>query len=104
MVIQNGTNKVHNIERAVARHCPHKGYAVLLNKGENFNSILALKKIAKELKTYNRVGLFVSLMKDGEVFTASRHRLHFDRRFEGIQNPNIQSMNEILNHFRVFSV
>ena len=30
------SNKVHNIEKAVAKYCPRKGYAVLLNKGDRF--------------------------------------------------------------------
>ena len=30
------SNQVHNIEKAVAKYCPHKGYAVLLNKGDRF--------------------------------------------------------------------
>ena len=41
-VMKSGTNKVHNIERGVTRYCHHKGYAIILNKGENFNSTLAL--------------------------------------------------------------
>ena len=36
------SNRVHNIEKTVAKYCPHKGYAVLLNKGDKFVSVDAL--------------------------------------------------------------
>ena len=40
--MKNRSNKVHNIEKAVAKHCPHKGYAVVLSRGEKFSSNTAL--------------------------------------------------------------
>jgi len=66
-LIRGFPNKVQNIEKAVAKHCPHRGYAVILNKGENFNSITALEEIAKAVKPHNTLGLFISLKKDGLV-------------------------------------
>ena len=36
------SNRVHNIEITVAKYCPHKGYAVLLNKEDKFVSVDAL--------------------------------------------------------------
>ena len=62
------SNRVHNIEKAVAKYCPHKGYAVLLNKGDRFVSATALEDIAKQVKSYhNTAGLFVNiLLPDGK--------------------------------------
>ena len=59
--MQGQSNKVHNIERGVARHCQPKAFAVLLNKDENFNSPTALAEIAKAAKPRGTVGLYVSL-------------------------------------------
>ena len=40
-VFENKSNKLHNIEKGVAKYCPPTGYAILLNKGEVFNSATA---------------------------------------------------------------
>ncbi len=43
VVMEAKSNKVHNIEKAVAKYCQPKGYAVILNAGETFNSDSALE-------------------------------------------------------------
>ena len=61
------SNKVHNIEKAVAKYCPHKGYAFLLNKGDMFVSAIALEDIVKQIRNYHTAGLFVNiLLPDGK--------------------------------------
>ena len=61
------SNRVHNIEKTVAKYCPHKGYAVLLNKGDRFVSATTLEDIAKQVKKYHTAGLFVNiLLPDGK--------------------------------------
>jgi len=37
------STKVHNIEQACTKHCDPKGYAVLFNFGDTFNSPKALE-------------------------------------------------------------
>ena len=92
---------MHNIEKAVTRHCPHRGYAIVLNKGENFNSLEALKEIANAVKPFNIAGLLISLSKNG-VITAPREN---DRKFNRLKNfDDMVGKRTILNHFRVFSI
>ena len=98
--MKSGTNKVHNMERAVTRHCPHRGYAILLNKGENFNSLEALKIIENSVKPYYTAGLLISLSKN-RVVTAPKDC----RKFNRLKNfDDMVGRKTILNHFRVFSV
>ena len=89
----------------MAKYCPHKGYAVLLNKGDKFVSAIALEDIVKQIKNYHTAGLFVNiLLPDGKQLKPENSYAKFDRLREGIVNPNMTKLNGILNHFRVFSV
>ena len=74
------SNRVHKIEKAVAKYCPHKGYAVLLNKGDIFVSAIALEKIAKQVKNFHTAGLFVNiLLPDGKELKPESSYTRFDR-------------------------
>ena len=74
------SNRVHNIEKAVAKYCPHKGYAVLLNKGEKFVSATALKDIANQVKNHHTAGLFVNILfPNGTEVYPEKNYTEFDR-------------------------
>ena len=75
---------MQNIEKAVAKYCPKRGYAILLNKGENFNSITDLEDIAKAVQPYNIGGLFISLKKEGIVTFPKKKWTFFNRHFSAI--------------------
>ena len=98
------SNRVHNTEKAVAAYCPHRSYAVLLNKGDSFPSAKALEEIALGVRPRNTLGLFLPVVVNGKEVKPAASYLHFDRVREGIVNPNIKALNGILNHYRVFSV
>ena len=95
---------MHNIEKAVAKHCPSKDYAVLLNKGERFESALALQGIADAVRPHFTAGLLLPLSVGGERLVPRKRWTYFNRVDGGIVNPHIEAMDRILNHFRVFSV
>lgn len=48
-VLPTTGNKGHNIEQAITKHCPHRGFAILLNKGERFNSSDAFEEFSSLL-------------------------------------------------------
>ena len=74
------SNRVHNIEKTVAKYCPHKGYAVLLNKADRFVSATALEDIAKQVISYHTAGLFISiLLPDGKEIKPESSYARFDR-------------------------
>ena len=60
-MVPSSGNKGRNIELAVTKHCPHRSFAVLLNKGEHFNATNALAALADKLTPRDVVGCFVSL-------------------------------------------
>ena len=95
---------MQNIEKSVAKYCPKRGYAILLNKGENFNSITDLEDIAKAVQPYNIGGLFISLKKDGRITFPKKKWTYFNRHFSAILRTHTESINRFLNHFRIFSV
>ncbi len=45
-VLSSSGNKGKNIEKAVAKHCEHRAFALLLNKGEKFSNQTALEELA----------------------------------------------------------
>jgi len=90
-VLTGKSNKVHNIEKACSKHCNPKGYAVLLNFGENFNSVLALSEIAKTVTPRDTVGAFISL-ENNQSKIVKRSFPGFNRNWDGIVEPKIDRM------------
>ena len=102
-IVNGNTNKLHNIEKACTRHCNPKGYAVLLNFGENFNSVEALSEIAKAVSPRDSVAAFIALEHEGKKLTVSNFP-GFNRNYDAIVEPNIEKMEKVINHLRVFSI
>lgn len=65
-VMEAKSTKVHNIEKAVTKHCPHLGYAVVLNFNENFENLSALHSIAKAAQPRQVVGVYIPLKSNTE--------------------------------------
>ena len=96
------STKVHNIEQACTRNCHPKGYAVLLNYNDRFNSPTALQHIALAVEPRDLVGAYLAIEREGKLEVPQPMKMN--RKDEGIVNRNITKMEAILNHFRVFSV
>lgn len=60
-VMQAKSTKVHNIEKALTNHCPHRGFAVILNYGETFKNRSALYEIARAARDRQVVGVYIPL-------------------------------------------
>jgi len=103
-IMSNTGNKGLNIEQALTKHCSHKSYAVLLNKYERFEHPGVLAQLALDMKPRGVLGAVVTLKVDGEERIPHNARRNFYRKHEGILNPDLPRMKEMLNHLRVFSV
>ena len=64
--MNNTGNKGLNIEQALTQHCPHKSFAVLLNKNEKFNSPEDLAQLAFNVRPRSVLGSLVTLEVKGE--------------------------------------
>lgn len=103
-LMNNTGNKGLNIEQALTKHCPHKSFAVLLNANQRFKSSGDLSQVANNVKPRGVLGSLVSLDFKGEVRVPHNANRTFYRKDQGIVNPDLPRMKDMLNHLRVFSV
>jgi hypothetical protein len=65
---------------------------------------LALQGIANAVRPHFTAGVFLPLSLGGKSMTPRKIWASFNRVKSGIVNPDYETMDNILNHFRVFSV
>jgi hypothetical protein len=104
VLVKDRGNKGHNIEQALTKHCPHRGFALLLNKGEIFNSSTALAELASLVRPRDVLGAFLPLTVKNTTLVPPSSVGHFYRKQDGIVNPKLSQLKNISNHMRLFSI